>query len=152
MCKWFPFNRLNCIYRMKNLQFIALFVIIFSAFFLLSFDEKKEYRLVYDGMELKFIDGESFIDFGQRKQDDNVSLRIRVENQSTKVLQITNVRSSCGISLPAWPRDPLAPGDFALIQLRYDSSRSGNFTRNITIHANTTDSRTVIELRGEIIP
>ena len=137
---------------MKKLQFVPIFMIISSVFFLLSFDENKEYSLVYDGVELKLTDGDHIIDFGHRKQGENISLRIRVENQSAKVLQITNVRSSCGISLPAWPRNPLSPGDFAIIQLSYDSSRSGYFTRNITIHANTTDSRTIIKLRGEIIP
>ncbi|MFN2394653.1 MAG: DUF1573 domain-containing protein [Bacteroidales bacterium] len=137
---------------MKNLLISTILVFFFSSFLSYSSDEKSELRLIYDGMELRFMDGENFIDFGQIKHDHNVSVRIKVENQSAKVLQITNVRSSCGISLPAWPRDPLLPGDFALIQLKYDSSRLGSFTRNITIHANTTDSRTVIELRGEIIP
>ncbi len=108
--------------------------------------------MVYDGNSLKFSDDNDTINIGVKNQGEDISQRILIQNHSPVSLHITNVRGGCGLSVPSWPRNIIKPGEEGFIIVRYDSSRLGNFTRNITIHANTSDSRTVIKLLGEIIP
>lgn len=108
------------------------------------------YSLVYDGKELALSPTDK-IELGRVKQGDVSSTVITVKNQSQQVLWIANVRGGCGLTAPLWPRRPIAPGDEADIQLRYDSSRPGIINRHLTINANTTSSVTVLRVSGEIL-
>jgi hypothetical protein len=108
------------------------------------------YSLIFDGKELTLSPAEK-VELGRVKQGDVCSSVIRVKNQSEQVLWIANVRGGCGLSAPSWPRKPLAPGEEALIQVRYDSSRPGIINRHLTINANTTTSVTILRVSGEIL-
>ncbi|TVQ17529.1 MAG: DUF1573 domain-containing protein [Bacteroidetes bacterium] len=109
-------------------------------------------QLVFDGRELVFSQEDKIVDLGEVKQGAVCGVSIVVKNQSQEILRIANVRGSCALSVPAWPRRDIEPGGEGVIQIRYDSSRPGPFNRNITIHANTQSSVTVLKVQGKILP
>jgi hypothetical protein len=129
------------------------FSFLVLSFSLSSFglDAPDIYVLKYDGEVLSFVDGIEKINFGTVKKGAITVATIRVINASDKMLFIANVRGSCGLSVPAWPRNPLAPGEEATIQISLDSNRTGVINRNITINANTDSSSTVIKVTGQVI-
>lgn len=136
------------IFTGKRLFVIALLWPLFYS----GFAENPENVLIYDGVTIKLESDRQFIDLGERKQGSAISVHLKVKNTSDKVLLISNVRGSCGLSVPSWPRQPVEPGSESLIQLRYDSSRPGPINRNIIIHANTSTSTTVLTIHGNVVP
>jgi hypothetical protein len=114
--------------------------------------EKDDYTLVFDGKELKLSSKEENIKIGEHKLQSFVSVRIKVKNESSEVFQISNVRGSCGLSIPSWPRNTMEPGEEQNIQIRFDTSSPGNYTKILTIHSNTHNSRTLIPVVAEVIP
>jgi hypothetical protein len=111
-----------------------------------------DYVLVFDGKDLVLSSEVDYIELGEVLAGSNCSRTIRIKNSSQEVLWIANVRGSCGLSVPLWPRDYVDPGKEATIQIRYDCSRPGPINRNITIHANTSNAKTIFSVRGRVIP
>jgi hypothetical protein len=107
--------------------------------------------LIYSNGELHLSGKELLVDMGKVDQGAVCGTTIRLKNESEQVLKIVNVRGSCGLTAPSWPRQPLLPGQEAVIQVRYDSSRLGNIDRNLTINANTSTSVTILKVTGEIV-
>ncbi len=135
-----------------NLTYAPVFVLMAL---LLTFKVARSEQgpmLLFDGVELVFSEDSNSLDMGKVKQGDVCSANITIKNQSEKVLRIANVRGSCALSVPSWPRRDIAPGEEGVILVRYDASRPGVFHRNVTIHANTRTSVTVLKVTGEIIP
>ncbi len=85
-------------------------------------------------------------------QNSNTTKRIKVVNEGSIPLKIYNVRSSCGVSVPSWPRNPIEPGDSANIQMRYNSSNLGPINRKLIIHSNSPENTKVIKITGYVMP
>jgi hypothetical protein len=129
-----------------------LIVFFFLIFICTSVGAVNPLTLVYNGSEFQAGGKELVIDLGKTEQGLVCSGVIIIKNNSDQVLQIANVRGSCGLSVPSWPRRNIAPGQEATIQMRYDSSRMGAFSRNLTLNANSNTSVTIIKVQGEIVP
>lgn len=136
---------------MYKLRFatLAFLLMVFSGF---MSPVSSELQLEFDGEQLEGVLPELILDFGQRKQGSMVAGQLIIRNVSQQPLQLSNVRGSCGLSVPAWPRQPIEPGQQAIIQVRYDSQRLGEIDRYITLHANTHSGRTLVKVKGEIVP
>ncbi len=128
--------------------FLSLFTFTMQAGEVLT---ESNYILVFDGDTLLLSDNQQDLSLGIVEQGAVCGTQLEIQNKSDKVLFVANVRGSCGLSIPAWPRKPLAPGEKAIIQLRYDSNRPGIINRNLTIHANTRSSSTILRVRGEVM-
>ncbi len=112
---------------------------------------EKDNILVFDGNEISFISGTDTLFLGDRKQGSYISVQIKIINESSEIFQISNVRGSCGLSIPSWPRNAIEPGEEQNIQIRFDTSSPGNYAKILTIHSNTHNSRTIIPVIAEII-
>ena len=69
-------------------------------------------------------------DYGEIMQGDNGTCEFVFKNTGKADLILTNCRSSCGCTVPEWPKDPIAPGKKAVIKVKYNTNRIGiiNFT------------------------
>jgi len=62
-------------------------------------------------------------DFGDIYQGDKVEHSFKFTNTGSEPLIITNVEVTCGCTVPkGWPRDPVAPGADAEINIQFDST------------------------------
>lgn len=90
-------------------------------------------------------------DFGELKQHGDASTEFAFTNTGTEPLIISNAKGSCGCTVPEWPREPIAPGETAVIKVKYDSKRVGPINKSVTITSNATNAPTsVIRIRGSI--
>ena len=137
---------------MKASKSIIHFLLIFSAILIIPIKGIAGHTLIFDGKKLKLSSKDTLIDLGELKVQNNASFRITVINESSVSFLISNVRGSCGLSIPSWPRNAMEPGEEQNIQIRFDASNPGNYTKILTIHSNTHNSRTVIPVVAEIIP
>lgn len=101
-----------------------------------------------DSTEIKFEITE--YDFGTIAYDGNGSCEFKFTNTGNAPLVLSNVRSSCGCTVPQWPREPIAPGQSSSISVKYDTKRVGSFTKAITVSSNTKTPEIRLQIKGVV--
>lgn len=92
---------------------------------------------------------EDFYDFGELIEGDVVHHEYKFTNTGTKPLLISDARSTCGCTIPKWPKSAIAPGKSGVIKVKFDSKNKKNkIEKPITITANTFPADTKIYIRG----
>ena len=89
-------------------------------------------------------------DFGTIEQNGDGTTEFVFTNTGDAPLILSNVRSSCGCTVPKWPRDPIAPGDSASIDVKYDTRRIGSFSKTITVYSNATETPILLKIKGTV--
>lgn len=78
--------------------------------------------------------------FGNVIEGEIAKYDFKFTNTGTEPLVLSNVQASCGCTTPKWPREPIAPGQSAVITAEYNSNgRPGSFTKNIFVKSNGGD-------------
>jgi hypothetical protein len=73
-------------------------------------------------------------------------------NTGDAPLQLTEAEASCGCTVPAWPREAIAPGETASLTVVFDATnKRGKRQQRVTITANTEPAQTHLYLVGEVI-
>jgi len=91
-------------------------------------------------------------DYGNIYQGDNGSCEFVFKNTGKADLILTNCRSSCGCTVPEWPKDPIAPGKKAHIKVTYNTQRVGAINKSITVESNATNNRVILTIKGNVAP
>ena len=76
---------------------------------------------------------------------------IEFTNTGNAPLVITKINSSCGCTVPEWPKEPIAPGKTGKIQVKYDTTRVGPIRKTITVLSNSDTPTKVLKIKGTII-
>lgn len=92
------------------------------------------------------------VDYGTIENGAEPLRLIKFTNTGTDPLVIKNARGSCGCTVPTWPRDPIAPGQSATMEVRYDTKRTGQINKSITITTNEGPENHVIQVVGNVLP
>lgn len=74
-------------------------------------------------------------------------------NTGDAPLLITNVRSSCGCTVPSYPKTPIAPGNSDKIEIKYNMA-TGPISKTITVETNAVNKpKGIVPLRikGNVI-
>ncbi len=72
-------------------------------------------------------------------------------NQGQKPLVLSNVRASCGCTVPQWPKEPIAPGGKGEITVKYNTNIAGSFNKTITVNSNAANSAVVLRIKGSVV-
>lgn len=91
-------------------------------------------------------------DYGNITQGDNGTCEFVFKNTGKADLLLTNCRSSCGCTVPEWPKDPIAPGKKAVIKVKYNTQRVGAINKTITVESNAVNNRVVLSIKGNVAP
>ena len=92
-------------------------------------------------------------DFGDVKESGKVGHDFKFTNTGKSPVIISDVKASCGCTTPTWPKEPIMPGQTAVIKAEFDTeNRPGIFNKTITITANTEPSTTTLTINGNVIP
>jgi hypothetical protein len=92
-------------------------------------------------------------DFGTLEEGPQAATEFVFKNEGTEPLILENVKASCGCTVPAWPKEPILPGETGSIKVNYNTSRRpGQFTKSITITSNADESTKVIYIKGNVVP
>lgn len=91
-------------------------------------------------------------DFGKVEEGKLVEVKIGLHNTGKGVLEITEVKSSCGCTAALVSSKKLNPGEKGNIRIELDTAnREGSFTRTVTIYSNDpTAPNQVITLSANI--
>ncbi len=91
------------------------------------------------------------IDYGTiEKGADGVRV-FEFTNTGNAPLVISNVKSSCGCTVPKKPDGPIAPGETGEIQVKYDTNRVMPIRKTITVTSNADTPTVALKIKGEVI-
>ena len=90
-------------------------------------------------------------DYGTIIQGGNGNCEFDFTNKGKTPLMLNNVRSSCGCTVPEWPRKPIEPGKTGIIKVKYNTSKFGGFTKSITVTSNAKNSIVILKIKGNVI-
>lgn len=90
-------------------------------------------------------------DYGNIKNGANGTCTFEFTNAGNAPLIISNAVGSCGCTIPAWPKEPIAPGAKGVITVKYDTKKPGEFNKNVTITSNSSEGpNKVIMIKGNV--
>jgi hypothetical protein len=128
---------------MKKL--ILVFTLIISVVVVMAQEEKKK-----NGPEITF---KSVLhDYGEIYQGSDGSYKFAFTNTGNEPLILSKPRSSCGCTVPAWPKEPILPGETNDIKVTYNTHKVGSFNKTVTIYSNAKNkSAIVLRIKGKVV-
>jgi len=92
------------------------------------------------------------IDYGKVARGSDGVRTFEFTNTGEAPLVISDVKSSCGCTVPEKPKEPIAPGESGIIKVKYDTNRStGPFRKAITVSSNAETPTKVLKIKGELV-
>jgi hypothetical protein len=89
-------------------------------------------------------------DFGTIQQGGDGTYDFVFKNTGKSPLILTNVRSSCGCTVPEWPRNPINKGEEAKIKVSYNTRITGSFSKSISVFSNAGEEPVVLIIKGKV--
>ena len=91
------------------------------------------------------------VDYGNiAKGSDGVRV-FEFTNTGDAPLIISDVKSSCGCTVPKKPEGPIAPGASSTIQVKYDTKRVGPIRKTVTVYSNADEPIKALKIKGEVM-
>lgn len=72
------------------------------------------------------------------------------KNAGKEPLVLKNVRSSCGCTVPEWPKEPIKKGEKSSIKVSYNTRITGSFSKSISVYSNANDAPFVLVIKGKV--
>lgn len=96
---------------------------------------------------------EAVFDFGEVFEGDKVTHTFTFTNTGTAPLLINEAKSSCGCTVPEWPRQPIPPDSTGTITVTFNTAgKAGSQSKQVTIFANTFPNEHKLTVRGNVKP
>lgn len=134
---------------------VAVLTLMLSATFVIGQEAKAPVNKNAPVMSFdkKLIDqsGSVVWEYGTINKDGNGDSFFSFTNTGKEPLIISDVRSSCGCTVPKWPREPILPGHADTIKVRYDTKRLGVINKTITVMSNANNSPIILRIQGKIV-
>jgi hypothetical protein len=89
-------------------------------------------------------------DFGKLDRNNPASIEFVFKNPGMIPLVVTDVKSSCGCTVPDYPKEPIPPGGEGKILVTFDAKISGYFSKTVTVYTNTSDGLSLLYIKGEV--
>jgi hypothetical protein len=88
-------------------------------------------------------------EFGEVTEGEIVEHTFKFKNTGKAPLVIQGARSTCGCTVPEWPKDPIPVGEEGEIFVRFDTkNKRARQVKPVTITANSYPATTKVYLRG----
>lgn len=91
------------------------------------------------------------VDYGEvAKGGDGVRV-FEFTNTGNEPLIISDVKSSCGCTVPKKPKGPVAPGASSTIEVKYDTNRVGPIRKTVTVYSNADEPIKALKIKGTVL-
>lgn len=92
-------------------------------------------------------------DFGTIEQGAAQETIFTFTNEGNAPLIITNATSSCGCTIPEYPKNkPIAPGESGELLVKFNCSGQNQVTKTITVSANTEKGSEMLRIKAFVNP
>lgn len=92
-------------------------------------------------------------DFGAFNEElGTVYCDFRLINEGDEPMSIVGARANCGCTRPEFSKDPIAPGDTAILRVGFDATgRPGKFVKRISVDLSAAPMRQNLNITGTVI-
>jgi hypothetical protein len=91
-------------------------------------------------------------DFGRIIEGETVSYAFKFTNSGKSDLIIAEVTTSCGCTIPSYPKTPIRPGEGGIVKVAFNSNgKRGYQSKSIVVAANTQPNATVIRIKAQVV-
>jgi len=91
------------------------------------------------------------IDYGTIEKGANGVRVFEFTNTGDAPLIISNVKSTCGCTIPKKPKGPIMPGESGEIEVKYDTKRVNPIRKTITVFSNADTPTIALKIKGLVI-
>ena len=127
---------------MKNLVIVV--TLLFSVVIASAQEETK-----VNGPEISFK--QTTHDYGTIELNGDGTYNFEFTNTGNEPLILSKPRSSCGCTVPSWPKEPILPGETNNIKVTYNTHKAGVFNKTVTVYSNSKKSSTVLlRIKGKV--
>ena len=91
------------------------------------------------------------IDYGDIAVNSDGNRVFKFKNIGKSPLIISNVKGSCGCTVPTKPEEPIMPGETGEIKVKYATNRIGPFSKTVTITSNAYEPTVVLKIKGRVL-
>ncbi|HNS46619.1 MAG TPA: DUF1573 domain-containing protein, partial [Bacteroidales bacterium] len=89
-------------------------------------------------------------DYGTVELNGNGECQFEFTNTGKEPLVLSNVRSSCGCTVPSWPKEPILPGKTGIINVKYNTSRAGTINKSVIVTSNAKTPTVTLQIKGQV--
>ncbi len=137
-------NTFNYLSRFKSILLLALCLLTYTLGFSQTEDtDKNAGVLSFDTVE---------IDYGVIPQNADGARTFTFKNTGAAPIVISQVKTSCGCTVPSYSKIPVLPGESSEIQVKYATNRIGVFNKTITVMSNADEPNKLLHIKGEVKP
>jgi hypothetical protein len=90
-------------------------------------------------------------DYGTVTKGGDGTCEFKFKNTGIEPLILSNVSSSCGCTVPEWPREPILKGKSASIKVKYDTNRIGQINKTVTVMSNAKEASVQLRIIGSVV-
>ena len=90
-------------------------------------------------------------DFGKIPQGTPVTVEFNFTNVGKSPLVISDVKGSCGCTVPSYSKEPVAPGKTGVIKATYNAAAMGTFNKSVRVTANVEGGSETLFIKGEVV-
>ena len=91
------------------------------------------------------------MDYGKIVQSSNGVRKFKFRNVGKSDLLISSISSTCGCTVPNYPKEAILPGGTGEIEIKYDTNILGGFSKMITVFSNASEPQKILRLKGIVI-
>lgn len=91
------------------------------------------------------------IDYGTIEKGADGKKVFKFTNTGNGPLIISQVKSSCGCTIPKYPKKPIFPGEKGEIEVKYDTRRVMPFKKTITVGSNAETPSILLFIKGNVV-
>lgn len=108
-----------------------------------------EEKAMVHGQEIWF--DEQMHDYGEIAKDSDGTWAFTFKNLGEEPIVINRVRSTCGCTVPDWPREPIEPGASGEIKVIYNTATTGIFLKSVIVYSTAANSPVKLQIKGKVI-
>ncbi len=131
----------------KSINFVLIFIVtLIVSWYLFDFGDNDDN---IEQTNIEFDENEH--NFSKLKKDKEALTYFVYKNTGDYPLIISDIRSTCGCTIPIWSKKELASKQKDSILVSYDSKQAGKFLKSIYIVSNSKTSPDVIRIKGSVL-
>lgn len=136
--------------KIMRIQLLSTIVIIAMAMSTTGCNNNPEAKAKDHGQEIWFE--ETLHDYGEIEEDGDGTWSFAFKNLGEEAFVINRVRSTCGCTVPDWPREPIEAGAGGEITVKYNTATTGTFLKSVIVYSTAANSPVKLQIKGKVIP
>jgi hypothetical protein len=134
--------------KIMRIHLLSTFVIIALAMSTTGCADNPEEKAKDHGQEIWFE--ETLHDYGEIEEDSDGTWSFVFKNLGKEAIVINRVRSTCGCTVPDWPREPIEAGASGEITVKYNTATTGTFLKSVIVYSSAANSPVKLQIKGKV--